>query len=126
MELQPGETPLPHRGSGETRRDSAGWVRVCGASRLGGSRKIPRPGHIEHHQLRPDRALLAGFAIDRDDGAADRRRQFDRSLVGHDVDERVLLADLLPGHDMPFDDLGLGRAFADIGKLDDVAAHLRL
>src|SRR5947208_642675 len=54
-------------------------------------RRIPHPGDIEHDKLGPDRALFARLAIDRDDGAAHWCRQFDRCLVGHDVDERILL-----------------------------------
>src|ERR1043166_8041653 len=97
------------------RRASGDRVRV--------RRYIPRPGDVEHHQFRADRALFAGLAVDHDDGAADRSRQFDRGLIGQDIDERVLLADLLPDRDMPGDDLGLGRALADIGQSDDVPPH---
>jgi hypothetical protein len=89
-------------------------------------RRIPHPGDIEHDKLGPDRALFARLAIDRDDGAAHWCRQFDRCLVGHDVDERILLADLLPDRHMPGDDLGFGRALADIRESDDVTSHPRL
>ena len=110
--------PLLHCGRGGTRRDRGGWVRV------GGRRDIAFARDIEDHQFRADRALLAQFAVDRDDGAGDRRRQLDGRLVGHDVDERVVLADHLAGLDVPGDNLGFGRALADIGQLDDVTRHL--
>ena len=51
--------------------------------------------------------------------ARDRRGDLDRRLVGHHVGQHLVLDDLVADLDVPFDDLGLGDAFADVGQLDD-------
>ena len=86
-------------------------------------RRLALARHVEHHEVGADRPLLAGLAVDRDDSAGDRRGQFDRRLVGHDLDERIFFPDYLARLDVPGDDLGLGHALADIRQLDDVAGH---
>jgi hypothetical protein len=55
----------------------------------------------------------------------DGRRDLDGRLVGHDRGEELVLQHRLADLDMPFDQLGLGHALADIGKLDDADSHLR-
>jgi hypothetical protein len=57
-----------------------------------------------------------------DDHARLRRRDGHRRLVGHHLDHRlVFLDDARPACNEPLDDLALGNAFADIGKLELVA-----
>ena len=65
---------------------------------------------------------MAGFAVQGDDGAGDRRRQFDRGLVGHDLGEELILGDRVTHLDVPADKLGLGGAFADVGEFEDEIA----
>ena len=67
----------------------------------------------------PTASDAADLAAERDDVAGDRRRDLDRRLVGHHGGEDLVLEHRLADLDMPFDDLGLGHAFADIGQLDD-------
>jgi hypothetical protein len=59
------------------------------------------------------------------DRACDRRRDLDRRLVGHHRRDRLILLHDIADRYMPFDDLGLGHAFADVGHLDRPQAHLR-
>jgi hypothetical protein len=85
---------------------------------------IPRALDLQLHQRRADRRHLAGLAMDRGHLAGYRRGHLDRRLVGHHVDQVLVLGDDVADLDVPGDDLGLGGAFADIGKLEDVVAHL--
>ena len=86
---------------------------------------LPAPATSSRTSSAPDRQHAADLAAQRDDGAGDRRRHLDRRLVGHHGGEDLVLQHRLADLDMPFDDLGLGDAFADIGQLDDARAHLR-
>ena len=73
----------------------------------------------EADQRAADGQLMAGFAVQGDDGSGDRRRQFDRGLVGHDLSEELVLGDRVADLDVPADKLGLGSAFADVGEFED-------
>ena len=52
----------------------------------------------------------------RDDPGA-RRGDLDARLVGHDLDQRLILTHSLAGLHQPAHDLALGDAFADVGQL---------
>ena len=58
--------------------------------------------------------------------AGSGRFNFHRRLVGHDIDEVLIFLDHVADIHMPGDDLGLGRAFADIGKLENKNTHDQL
>ena len=77
---------------------------------------------VEADQGAADRNLLSGRAVKRGDDARDRRSQFDSGLVGHDLGEQLVLLDRVTDRDMPGDQFGLGRAFADVGQFEDVVA----
>ena len=85
---------------------------------------LPSPATFEPHDRRADRHRLADLGAEPQDLAVDRRRDLDRRLVGHHGGEQLVLAHEVADLDVPFDELGLGDAFADIGQLDDVLAHL--
>ena len=55
-----------------------------------------------------------------------RRGDLDRRLVGHHGRQDLVFDDLVADHDVPFDDLGFGNAFADVRQLDDTNAHFTL
>ena len=80
---------------------------------------------LQADQLGADRQDAAHLAAQRHDGPGDRRRDLHGRLVGHDGGQKLVLQHRLADLDMPFDDLGLGDALADIGKLDDAGSHLR-
>ena len=92
------DLPLPACGE---RVGVRGWARA--APRLGdgcggtASVTLPSPATSSTTSSEPTGRLSPGCAVDRDDLAGDRRRHFDRRLVGHHLDERVVLADRLPG-----------------------------
>ena len=79
---------------------------------------------FEFDQRRADGGHVAGTAVERHDDARNRRRHLDRRLVRHHVDEVLVFVHVIADGDMPGDDFGFGGAFADIGKLEDVTAHL--
>ena len=54
-----------------------------------------------------------------------RGRNLHRCLVGHHVGQRLVLGDRVARLDMPGDQFDLGDAFAEVGHLDDVLAHLK-
>ena len=78
---------------------------------------------LKLHQRRADRRHRARLAMQRQHLASHRRRHLDRRLVRHDVDEVLVLADDVTHLHMPRNDLGLGRAFAHIRKLEYEFAH---
>ncbi len=55
-----------------------------------------------------------------DDDAGDGAGQFDRRLVGHDFGQDLVFLNRVADLDVPADQLGLGRAFADVGQFEDV------
>jgi hypothetical protein len=66
--------------------------------------------------------LLTRLAVHGDDGSGDRGGQFDGGLVGHDLGQKLVLGDRIADRDVPADQFGLGRAFADVGEFEDVVA----
>ncbi len=110
-------------GAGAGRRSGLG--RRCHLLRRGDDVLGSAGRDLQPDQLGPHRQHAADLAAQGDDGAGDRRRNLDRRLVGHDGGEDLVLQHRLADLDVPFDDLGLGDALADIGHLDDPRAHLR-
>ncbi len=96
----------------------SGWCDVLSAGY-----GVPVSGDLNLHERRTDSRHVARAAVQRDHFAGDGRGHLHRCLVGHDIDEVLVLLDSVPRLDVPGDDLRLGSAFADIGKLEDVAAH---
>src|SRR6185312_10764112 len=106
-------------------RRSGGWLPLTPpGGRERGWLRLVRTVDLELDQRRADGALFADLAVDRDDPAGARRGKLDRRLVGHHLDEGVVLLDEIAGLDVPGDDLGLGGAFAGIRQLDDLAGHV--
>ncbi len=75
---------------------------------------------LEADQRTADGDLLTGFAVQGDDDAGDWAGQFDRRLVGHDLGQDLVFLNRVADLDVPADQFGLGRAFADVGQLEDV------
>ena len=86
-------------------------------------RRLPSPATFSRTSGEPTATVSPISAPSHSDLAVDRRRDLDRRLVGHDGGEHRVLAHEVADLDVPFDELGLGNAFADIGQLDDVLAH---
>ncbi len=102
-----------------------GWGGVGGlllGFRRSGCEPCPRL-NLQPDQRRADRDGVADLGAEPEDFAVDRRGDFDGRLVGHDRGEHRVLAHEVADLDVPFDEFGLGDAFADIGQLDDVFAH---
>src|SRR5439155_22679625 len=78
---------------------------------------------VDHDVHLADRANVAVLVVDLRDRPGARRRQLDRRLVGHHLDERLVELDLVADLDLPRDDLALDDAFADIRHVE-VEAHL--
>ena len=109
----PSGSALPSaRGSSLRGAAPAAWPRLA-AGALG----------LEHHQHRADGIMSPSSPASSSDLAGDRAIHLDRRLVGHHVDELLVLVDRVADLDVPGDDLGLGDAFADVGQLEDVASH---
>ena len=111
-------------GRGRLRRWEPGRLQPSAqGSRRGRSRRlIALALDIERHQRSADGELLAGFAVQGDDGPGDGGGQFDRGLVGHDLGEELVLGDRVADLDVPADEFGLGGAFADVGQFEDEIA----
>ncbi len=92
----------------------------------GAALALPSPSTSNSTSGAPTAAMSPGSPCSETYNAGDRRRHFDRRLVGHHVDQMLVLLDAVADRDVPGDDLGLGRAFADIGQLEDIASHLKL
>jgi hypothetical protein len=61
--------------------------------------------------------------MDRRYDAVHRRCQVNGRLVGHDVDETLILGDPISSLDMPSDDFGLGDPLADVRQPEDEGRH---
>src|SRR6185369_8352399 len=94
----------------------------CFALRLGllGRRAFSR---LQHDELGADGDVIARLTAERHDAAGDRRGHLDHGLVGRHLDHRLVLGDVVADFDVPRDDLGGDRAFAEIRKLHHMAAH---
>ena len=118
-----------------SRRRLRAWSRRLRLGRLRPAARLPPPRrrssrlhialarHLQPHDRRADRHRVADLGAQPQDLAIDRRGDFDRRLVGHHGGEHRVLAHEVADLDVPFDEFGLGDAFADIGQLDDVFAH---
>ena len=84
---------------------------------------MPSPSTFSRISGEPTATTSPISAPSHSDLAVDGRGNLDRRLVGHDGGEQRVLAHEVADLDVPFDELGLGDAFADIGQLDDVLAH---
>ena len=106
-----------------------GGVRRTRLPRAGGrgdpfpGRRIGHARRVDADQHRADGEHVADRPAERDDRAGDRRRDLDRRLVGHHRSDDLILPHHVADLDMPFDDFGLGDAFADIGHPDRAQAH---
>ncbi len=67
---------------------------------------------------------VAHVAVQRDDGALVRARQFDGRLSGFDVDQGLVQDDRVADVHLPGHDLGLDETFADVGQQEDLFAQL--
>src|SRR5712692_922774 len=112
------------RGSGRRRGGRHArwrWSRR-GSARLGSGR-----GHLarlaEHDEGVADLDDFAFFRSQLKDFPGDGRRDLDRHLVGHDLDDRVVLLDGVPFLHEPLDDLAFVDALPDVGELE-LAGHL--
>ena len=93
---------------------------VSGAGRAAHRwRRCPRHRPRTPPAARPPPPCSPGVPCSATTRAGHRRGHFHRRLVGHHVDQRLVLRDPVADRDVPGDDLGLGRAFADIGQLED-------
>jgi hypothetical protein len=102
---------------------------VFGCGVLGGGpltqhrrRDIALALNRERHQRPADRDLLTRFAVQGRHYPGDRRGDFHRRLVRHDVGQDLVFLDRIPDLHMPADQLGFRRAFADVGQFEDVVA----
>ncbi len=86
---------------------------------------VPFARDFQSDQLGADRQNATHLGAQRHDGAGDGRWDLDGRLVGHDGGEKLVFQHRLADLDMPFDQLGLGHALADIGQLDDADSHLK-
>ena len=81
-----------------------------------GEKRRRRPIAADRHEHGADRDDLTLADEDARDDAGGRRRDLDDRLVGLDLDERVILADLLPLRNEPACDLALRQALAEVGQ----------
>ncbi len=79
------------RAAARLRRGATGRGRCAGGS----GRRRRRSGGVglEHDQRRTDRHLVARRTGDREHSSADRRRHLDGRLVGHHLDDDLILGD---------------------------------
>jgi hypothetical protein len=93
------------------------WCGYCATSVLGRSwHRLSRL--TDDHELGSDGRELALGYEDPEDGPRVRRGNFDRGLVGLDLDERVVLRDLLPLRDEPASDLAFSQPLPEVRKLE--------
>ena len=93
--------------------------------RRGGSQGIRQAGRVDANELGADGEHFADRAAERKHAARDRRRDFDRRLIGHDGGDDLILLDKIADLDRPLDDFGFRDTLADVGHLDRAHAHLR-
>ncbi len=79
--------------------------------------------HLQLHQDRAHRRLVADPGVQPQHLAAHRRGDLHRRLVGHHVDQRRVLVDQVALCHAPGHDLRLGGAFAQVGQLELIEAH---
>src|SRR5262249_17183339 len=75
-------------------------------------------GDLDRDRHRADRHPLALLHVEGGDGAGARRGDLDAGLVGHDLDQRLILAHDVAGLDQPAHHLAFGHTLTDVGKLD--------
>ena len=78
---------------------------------------------LDADQVAPDGQYVARLSVQLDDDAVDRRGHLDRCLVGEYFGDDGVGCHAVADADEPFDHLGLGDTFADVGKLHVEAAH---
>ena len=128
----------PSRWRAPDRRDGLRLVRFGGSAGCLGARFLGCHGFlsclpcvgawagtvdIDPHQRRADRDDLTDLRTEAGDRAGDGRRQLDGRLVGHHVDDGLVLADDVADGHLPLDDLGLRHPFADVGQLEREVRH---
>ncbi len=124
------------RGGGGNRRPRRQRRFLRRARRRGGRTGLRRLGRLvrrsrrgafafdlETNQGRADGDGVADIGAEPQDLAFDGRRNLDGRLVRHDGGEQRILAHEVADLDVPFDELGLRDAFADVGQLDDMLGH---
>jgi hypothetical protein len=103
-----------------------GRTRGSDPSGSGGSHGFRRPGftadleHCDHGFHRHD---ITGVEPQLNDHGVEGCGDGDGRLVGHDLDEGILLLHLLADLDHPLHDLTLGDALADVGELELLDGH---
>lgn len=80
--------------------------------------------NFEAHEFGTNSDLFADFTVERHDLSGAGGRDFHRCLVCHDGGEKIVFANDIAKLHMPFDKLGLGNAFADIGEFNRKQSHL--
>ena len=78
---------------------------------------------LEPDQRRTNRDRLADLRAEPKDFTIDRRRNLHSRLVGHHSREHRIFPHQIADLDVPFDELGLGDAFANIRELDHMLTH---
>ncbi len=78
---------------------------------------------LENSDFRSHRDHIPLGAVGRDKHPCYGRGHLDRRLVGHHIDQGLVLSHVVAGFDVPGDDLGLGDAFAHIGQFEDETRH---
>ena len=78
---------------------------------------------LDLDQHAADRDQVADLARQLGHRPRDGRFHFDRRLVGHHVGELLVFLDAVADLDVPGNDLGLGDAFANVGKLELIRRH---
>ena len=112
---------------GRGRWRGGGWDVGCGGDRC--RRVRSRLGHVdavsvlEDHEDLADFHDVAGGEGQGDDLAGDRGGQLDQSLVGLDLDQRLVACDRVARGHQPGDDLALLEAFADVRQREVDASH---
>ena len=81
---------------------------------------------VECDEFGADRDHVARLPGEGNDAPADGRRNLDRRLVGHDLGDDLVFRDRVADLDLPLDDFGRDRAFAEVRHLENVAAHAGL
>ena len=122
------------RRRGDRRRRQASPRSVCfaagavsAARGAGGcvAATLPAPSTSSSTSGAPTAAFSPSCAVQRDDLAGHGRGHLHRRLVGHHVDQVLLLLDRSPTLTCQATISASVGAFADVGELEDIAAHVQ-
>ena len=96
-------------------------LRVAGVLGFGALRQAGVEFHL--HQPGAGGDHVTGAAGHAQHLAGEGRGQLDHGLGGFHGHQRLIQADRVADLDHPFDDLGVGQAFAQVGQVKDLVAH---